>query len=386
MRIAKKYAAETLEQSRRIVGSRRGRSLGSPANYFRQTPAIGYAGWVGKANLGDEALYDAFVRLFPDDRLISINFPLPIELTAHAALLRGGRLFRGVLLGGGTLIFHKSYAYSMQKAQSRGLPTAVFGTGVIDTEFWSERLGSLGYDPVKPLWQDVLGRANYIGVRGPDSYAKLEELGVTGHEVIGDPALSVCQEIQGRTITPKLKISMNLGNIGPAWGSQDQVEEGYGRAATRMLEDGHAVDFFAFHRSDAVRAEQVVSDYALRVGEVWQEFRDTDRALDKLNKYDVVIAQKLHGSVLAIGLGIPCVSVAYEPKCIDFMKSVGMEDCVIRADRLTHERLVDKVYEVADRYDELRAVIRERVTHWQACQRAAAAKVMQVFRAGHSGG
>ena len=149
VRRLKKLAVGSIRQSRRVVGSRRGRSFQSLGEYFSRVPAIGYVGWVGKSNLGDEALYDAFTGLFPNDRLISTYDPFPIELSLHALLVRKNRLFNGVMLGGGTLIFHKGYIKFLRDAQRRGIPTAVFGTGVIDAEFWSKRLGGLGYEPRK---------------------------------------------------------------------------------------------------------------------------------------------------------------------------------------------------------------------------------------------
>lgn len=378
---AKAFVAKTMHESQRLIGSRRARSLGSIGNYFRKTPAIGYAGWVGKANLGDEALYDAFVELFPDDALITLNNPFPLELSLHAGLVRGGRLFKGVMLGGGTLIFHKSYAHIMDNAQQKGLPTAVFGTGVIDTAFWGERRAEQGYDPVQDLWKKVLERMAYIGVRGPDSDRQLRAIGITKQEVIGDPALSICPPMRPRSLPSQRSIAFNLGNIGPAWGSREKIDEAYGKVCSSLIADGQSIDFFGLHKSDASRAAEVVSAFGLKPKEVWSEFTDTHRTLARLDRYDLVVAQKLHGIVLAAGMGVPCISVAYEPKCVDFMRSIGMEDFVIQADQVSPELLHEKICEATDRYDEVRGIMRDRITHWQQCQRTAAKKVLDAFDA-----
>jgi polysaccharide pyruvyl transferase WcaK-like protein len=384
-RLTKRAASKALREFQRIFGSRRARSLGAVGNYFRKTPAIGYAGWVGQANLGDEALYDAFVELFSGQHLICLNKPFPIELSLHSALLRGGNIFNGVMLGGGTLIFHKSYAHIMDHAQERGLPTAVFGTGVIDTEFWSQRRAEHGYDPVTDLWKKVLSRMAYIGVRGPDSESRLRSVGITNHEIIGDPALSICPPMRDRTLPQQLTVAFNLGNIGPAWGSRERIDEAYGHLCSAMIRDGHTVDFFGLHKSDAERARTVVDAYKLRSNEIWFEYYNTQKTLDRLDKYDIVVAQKLHGVVLATGLGIPCVSVAYEPKCVDYMRSIGMEDCVIQADQVSADRLRDKIDEIRDRYNELRETMRARIEHWQGRQQDASRKVLDAFSIGKTG-
>lgn len=341
---------------------------------------------MGKANLGDEALYDAFVSLFPDSRLISTYDPLPLELSLHSLLIRGTSLFNGVMLGGGTLIFHKGYIKYLRKAQDKGVPTAVFGTGVIDAEFWSERLGDLGYEPRKDEWRQVLVNADYIGVRGPDSAALLDELGIHDHEVIGDPALSICPAIDEKPRGRSRRIAFNTGNIGPAWGTQSQIEKGLGESARRLADNGWGVDFFGMHAVDASRARALVNENELAKSNIWSECHNTGVFLEQLARYDIVVSQKLHGVVLSAGLGIPCVSIAYEPKCVDFMKSVGLEGFIIRADKLEPVLLEDKVRQIDNEYEQIRERIRERVNHWRMKQREAASRVGLLFEKGSVSG
>lgn len=386
LRSVKRRVAIGLKQSRRVIGSRRGRSFGGWRRYLRRTPAVGYVGWVGRANLGDEALYDAFVALFPGHALISTNDPLPIEMSLHAMIIRGGKPFDAVMLGGGTLIFHKEYAEILRRAQARGVPTAVFGTGVIDAGFWSERLGELGYDPVKDEWVSVLKRVAYIGVRGPESVRMLEEVGIRDVEIIGDPALSICPEIPAGERGRVRRVAMNTGNIGPAWGRQDDIERCMGQAAGLLLANEWGVDFFGMHAADHERASAVISANGLDAVELWSEFSDTHGFLERLSRYDIVISQKLHGVVLAAGLGIPCISVAYEPKCIDFMRSIDMDRFVLRADKVTPEGILGLVEQIDAEYESIRGTIRERVNHWRECQRMAAIRLSERIATGKGHG
>ena len=46
------------------LGSRTGRHSRAK-NYFVRNRVAGYIGWVGNGNIGDEAIFQAFGRLFP---------------------------------------------------------------------------------------------------------------------------------------------------------------------------------------------------------------------------------------------------------------------------------------------------------------------------------
>jgi polysaccharide pyruvyl transferase WcaK-like protein len=75
----------------------------------------------------------------------------------------------------------------------------------------------------------------------------------------------------------------------------------------------------------------------------------------------VVVAERLHAAVLAVRLGIPTVTIEYQPKCMDFLRSVGAEELSIRTDSLHAGRLVDLVAEADARHDELSTALDAKV-------------------------
>jgi hypothetical protein len=89
---------------------------------------IGYIGWVGHRNLGDEAMFQAISRAFAPNQLLPL-LPLPGERLLYALGAGGAARFGAVVLGGGTLI-NRFYLDLAKLAVSWNVPFFVAGTGV----------------------------------------------------------------------------------------------------------------------------------------------------------------------------------------------------------------------------------------------------------------
>jgi len=68
-----------------------------------------------------------------------------------------------------------------------------------------------------------------------------------------------------------------------------------------------------------------------------------DKFLDKVESFDLLVAVKLHASVLASTANVPCVVLEYQPKCRDFAASIDWEHYTIRTNALTADKLIDKI-------------------------------------------
>src|SRR5687768_10232764 len=96
---------------------------------------IGYIGWLGYDNLGDEALYEAMLALFAGHRV------LPYKNTKETRCLENlfrKRLYKAVCLGGGTLINTRLSLIELRTAQERYKKTFTFGSGVQAPSFYKE--------------------------------------------------------------------------------------------------------------------------------------------------------------------------------------------------------------------------------------------------------
>jgi polysaccharide pyruvyl transferase WcaK-like protein len=295
-------------------------------------PLIRYIGWLGQRNIGDEALFLAYRRaLFPG----CIVTPY-YDLSVGTVLARMKRR-KYVALGGGTLINDDSYLRPLEQAQRGGYATFVFGTGVGDLAYWSQYPEH--HRGNSQRWLAALAQCRYVGVRGPRSLKWLHDNGLTQAEMIGDAALALePPSIVGKDTTQP-RIGINLGSHDPVSGGLDPLFEAVVAFVQRALRRGYAVSYVSMHSIDhalGVRLQDRIRDAGFRLEPLTD---DVDVALQQLGRCDYVISQRLHGTVLACVLGVPNVSLSYQPKCFDFLESIGRADIALPTEGIDVESL-----------------------------------------------
>lgn len=373
-RRAKGAANPVLRQAGRVLGPRAARRLGPPAAYFQQHRIAGYIGWVRHANLGDEALFDAFARLFDPMRLVMFETAPPVELSIYRALVKKGPAYDAVFLGGGTLILHAEYLDLARHALRKNYPLIAFGTGVADHEFRRARGADRDWHGRLREWGETLKRFRFVGVRGEDSAAALESVGVPGVRVVGDPAVSACSPASADRPASG-RVAVNVGSFGPMFGSQEDVTRAVSQVVRTLRARGLEIDAFALHTADQ-RAGQALVDSGVGVERIWTERTSVDRFTERIAGYDLVIAQKLHGAVLALARGVPVISLAYEPKCLDFMRSVNMGELCYRTDALDADHIAAAAATLLDDLRASRARAARETDRWRQLQSDLARELM----------
>jgi hypothetical protein len=349
-RAGREAVLSTTRAGRVLFGSRHARSFQSWQDYLKPQPVVGYIGWLGYANLGDEAMYAAFRQMFPQFQFIITNDALPLELILHRHLIKRRRLYDVVFLGGGTLINGRRYLEALKQEQVRHSELIVFGTGVRDPSFWQQHYPP-EYAGDMAEWVAVLERAAFVGVRGPQSAGILAAHGLAQVQVIGDPALSLCTPRPA--VAPQSQtVAINLGCSGPMWGRQETLIDVIGRLSRHLIESGWQVEFLPMHGSDLQLGRELMDRFDLPRLSLWSEFQAIDKTLDRIRSYDLVIGQRLHAAVLACGLGVPAISLAYRPKCEDFMASIGRSNFALRTDRAGVDSILALMDEIMANYAE----------------------------------
>jgi len=309
--------------------------------FYPFSKRVGYIGWLGKNNLGDEAMYFAFCKLFENLKVFPFKYTDKIRL--YEKYMRQ-KAYRAVFLGGGTLINYKrSYLESLKLAQQFFEQTFVFGSGVNSPEFWSKIQGSV--DNLKE-WVDCLSRCKFVGVRGPLSKKILDQAGLYNAKVIGDPALYLAD----KKIEQKKKIKrigINLGiSYGRVWGNEEEILNYIVRFAKVISNDGWNITLFPVWKEDL----EYVEEAARRIGNsvlICYEYKSVERSMDFLRSCDVFMGEKLHSVILSMCAYTPSIMLEYRPKCLDFMMSMDLEEFNVRTDSLSIDLLVhllDKLY------------------------------------------
>ncbi|TBM87667.1 polysaccharide pyruvyl transferase family protein, partial [Mycolicibacterium smegmatis] len=149
---------------------------------------MGYLGWHGRGNLGDDAIYDAVCAQLPGAGFVDLPV-LPGE-RLRAVVSGRNRLLRrsAQVIGGGTLIGRRHWrrvaGHGLKLTGTHG--SYAIGVGVEDPVFEGRRSGS-GPDELR-RWIPLLSRFRVVSVRGPRSAQLLADAGLEV-TVAGDPAL-----------------------------------------------------------------------------------------------------------------------------------------------------------------------------------------------------
>ncbi|MEA5577330.1 sulfotransferase [Anabaena sp. UHCC 0451] len=343
-------------------GTRTAQSFNNWTDYFQKQPIAGYIGFVGYQNLGDEALYLGFKKLFTNQNILlyySRAEPdyrqqyksAPIELILYRNLIKRDNFYDFVFLGGGTLIHWQSYLDWFQEALHQGKPGIVLGTGVADPAFWQEKRPEVNYTQLMADWVSVLKDASYVAVRGFQSARILEAHGLTKPQVIGDPALSLCIPRQLNFSRQRI-IGINLGSHGFIKGEQNHINEVIACVVHHLLLLGWQVEFLPLHKSDFQLGQTLIHQYHLPHVSIWQEFTNIEKTLARIQSYDLVLGQRLHSAVLACGCGVPTILLEYQPKCRDFMESIEQQKFCLPTDALELDHIYSLIDDIDHNYQE----------------------------------
>jgi GT2 family glycosyltransferase len=289
-----------------------------PDRIIPDVPGIRYVGWVGKDNLGDEAMLEAARQLLDWG---------DIQVRGEAKDL--------LLLGGGTLINRNQYLRWLTERDSPRIERAVLGTGVASPDFW-------GLTEDTSEWLRWLATCAYVGVRGPRSAALIEGWGFKGDlEISGDPALAL-EPSSDIEATDTIVVAPAWTN-GELWGgSDDDVYRHLSDAINVWRNQGRQVVLMSCHPTD----DRPILTIKERLGAVevgyLAGYLGVQESLDLIASASVVIGERLHACVLAAAADRPFVAVEYRPKLADFAESVSMGDFIIRSDDLESGGLLER--------------------------------------------
>lgn len=303
--------------------------LRTPALAFRRyrlkvlgEQPVGYIGWLGHRNLGDEVMFRAIRKAFA--RLAITQFlPVPGEKLLAGLGCGGPGFFRAVLLGGGTLI-NPLYLEAAQLVKRFHAPLFTLGTGV----------GSPGFGmPLhSPLdgWKDILRSSASVSVRGPLSLRLLEDEGIEGATVIGDPALRLTPD----NAPPFRTRNRLIINLAQEHGTEHlkgeySVFNEAGEIARKVIHNGGEVVGVALGTGDHAILASFRAAHKLSGMRIETHRASGEALLRTLVGSVGMIGVRLHSAVLAACVGVPPILFAYREKCEDFMTSMELSDFAV---------------------------------------------------------
>ena len=337
-----------------------GRAVGSPievplgvvlnADLLRgQSARVGYVGWIGRGNLGDDLLLELYRRSCPEIHFRYLSEELTPRILRALDRLNPSRVVSATVIGGGTIIgqaLFRPLVEGLLKVYPEA-PVSAIGVGVEDEGFphSSDNHGELAN------WKPLLERFRAIGVRGPMSQAALRDLGIDA-PIVGDTGLIAASYRPGVEVRPRL-LGMNISHTPypGVHGLQEAV-----RILTDFLsarvESGWRVRLFVFGESEHIHLRSHLNPLIGQKGvEIIDGRIDLTRLLARIAECQVFVGHRLHSVVLATAMGVPSVSIEYLPKCRDFQASVGRERFALPMSELSIEALSDMTDYLAANWD-----------------------------------
>ena len=310
---------------------------------------IAYVGWLGRDNLGDEALFDMAKECFSDFDLENVVLKRKAAIQKFFLKRKG---YAGCLLGGGTLLYSGyQNLRTVEFFQSIGVPLFAYGSGVSCGVVMGD---DSDQDRIE-RWDKVIAGMSRVGVRGPISAKCLKERGFDNVDIVGDPG--VLTGSNSVAVGEDKVIGVNIGTArNDVWGGDESniVPETVG-AVKLFRENGWTVKLFTIWPKD----DQMVMELAEKAGvdrsDIVRSYVDCRDYQSKAAQCTVFMGLKLHATILACAEGVPSIMLSYRVKCDDFMESIDADDRVVRVDEMNSQNMYDMAEAVYAKRSEVAA-------------------------------
>jgi polysaccharide pyruvyl transferase WcaK-like protein len=348
------------------------------------TRILVYGGWFGSGNLGDDAiligLRSLLLEAIPGVEVAALStdveqtkrvcgveaFPLrsPRELLAPYPKPMSGdycRVFSwadACILSGGTSIYDYGH---LSRVIHWGLPW------ILGREFVCFGIGVKPIQSLEGRWivRSLLERAAAVSTRDRRSMAELKAIGVKREiKVTGDSALFLTPRTPDENTLHELGITSDIPYVAicPRALSVDHRAHYHAPLSTEVIsrirrnlaivgdhlsKSGCRVAFIPLHRAPS-------DDDTAEIALIRNMMREPSLAFERvfapeilaglLGRMELVVGLRLHSLILAAAMGVPVVSIDYDPKIAGFMEYAGMEEFMIEP--------IETAYTLIERADE----------------------------------
>jgi polysaccharide pyruvyl transferase CsaB len=324
-------------------------------------PRIFLVGYYGMRNLGDEAIRSAIEqaaaargldiawfasrdRADPDPRSVPVGGRGLWRYVA--AILRADR----VVLGGGGILKDEGPRLPLELAATAllarllGKPVNLLAVGVgpfyTRTGRWLARL--------------TARLADVRTVRDQASAEALRALGISRVEVGGDPTFAMIPATSPAPADgPDRRVVVSLRpwygkDADGGVGRQTALRSAVAEALAPLVADGWTVSVVSLYwPRDLGEAHVLAADPRLQGARVIERELDWSGLIEALRGADLVLAMRYHAAAAAASLGLPVVTLAYEPKVRSLAEELGLPRFDVDDPTALLPDLVDRVVAIS---------------------------------------
>ncbi len=293
---------------------------------------IAYYGFLGDGNFGDELVYESTRKLAYNELLIPVQRHMPLSMKLLTRWFP--KKFSGYIIGGGTLIGEHPYKKNFQILSKAKIPIYIHGVGVnkfFDVDFW------------KP----ILNNKIFGGVRGPISLNNIESINFE-NKILGDAAFylytSSISKSSRANCSRKILINFGTHTVMPELiKSRSEIE----KFILKYRSKGYEFSFLPFHTHDCKIGEDLKNKYHfIELLEIPTNFKD---ACNYFTNCCYAIGERLHFNVMATMVGCPFLSINYNKKHLDFLKSLNITEAGIEINDV-NLGVIEKKFQLNDSY------------------------------------
>ncbi|SHJ00411.1 Polysaccharide pyruvyl transferase family protein WcaK [Flavobacterium terrae] len=330
--------------------------------FSRKKRAI-YIGCLGNNNLGDDAVYTGIVNMVKSKLVLyDINY----------AKVSSGSFFRKIyfpepdyiILGGGTIIRkgkNESYLRLLNLFLDK-YPNAKLlslGAGVANTEFAQK----IGFPTDIPAWIEFLNKCFFISIRGPLSKNILKNEWKINQEVeiLYDPAIfhNQTKEIKAKNKTIGINFCDIIGRI---HGFNQEAVGVFAKSLTqKLLDEEWIIWLYPTTPNDINYMIKILGEDIVSKVNIYKNCLDLNKSIDFFNSIDLFVGMRLHAIVFSSLSSTPFFAIEYEQKTSDFLKSIDLEEYVIRTDSLDVDEVLKKIHDIYQNVDILQDSIYQKM-------------------------
>ncbi len=345
-------------------------------------------GWYGYNAIGDDIIAEVTKRLFfegAEEKGIKLQF-VPLSgvkdfkhRMIHSYLIKNDL----IIIGGGSILGLDSMnlyltifgfdKFNLHKiSRNRKTPLVIFGGG-----FRREKEKLPEKDRIH--MRELFDRAILKGVRGPVSQQLFISNGIVNEvDVIGDPALSFYPIPVNNKLNGDFNVGMNVRFMKtgePQYLKNEEIYTIFAKLADYFVEEGAQIYFFSFteneHDSDTEAAKKVIKLMKHKNNPKLIPFsNEALKMCSLIGKFDYLISQRLHPCILGWVQKVPNIGFEYQfLKTTDFMKSIGMDDFIIRTDDFSFDAYIEKYEKIKQNRQSIIECSQEYIEGWKKKQR-----------------
>lgn len=335
------------------------------------------SGYYGFDNSGDDAILKAIVKDIRS-RNSKVNINVLSKNPGKTEEMYGVKAvdrfnFREVftairntdlfISGGGSLLQDVTstrslvyYLAIMKLTKLMGKPVMVYANGIGPIE---RRLNRI-------LAKNILNKVDLITLRDEKSFEYIEELGIKNENtfVTADPVFTLqasseerIQEILDLECIPKDKKMIGLSIR--QWKRSDDFIPILVEAVDYMIEKYDVnVLLVPMHYPEDLNISKEIKTMAKKDCYVIENQYSVEEIMGIINRFEIIIAMRLHSLIYAATQEVPMVGLSYDPKVDGILKSLGMKD-ICNVEGLTIKDLIKSIDTVLENRESLKEKLRE---------------------------